>query len=666
MADACRPTKTWFGRRKQCSTIAIAALVFTLALLSQPDWRADLFKPGDLSTAHAQILSGTLTSDRCASCHPQAATSPIAWFASGLSGHDAVSQSDRCLNCHHITIDRSVATLAHNLPQSTRNEIRLASLGSTRDSWHDWMPSPSINQENIQCNACHREHGGPGNDLSAVSDQQCQTCHSDRFGSFASSHPEWDRWPYGRGRNVAFNHASHANQHFPATKQGNGTAQFQCADCHHKTSGNELTRVTTFERGCQSCHQKGLKVEVAEGIDLFALPTLPTEVANRVGRWPQNATGFYDGRIGAITELLLRSNAETERSIREIPNGDFGQIDASNDRAVAAAEQIAIAYRSLIEQVAEEGQVAIVDRIAATGVTRSTAGAFVHALSPQLVARASKQWFDGLAELSSFDPRPRYSFALPTLAKPADDLLEDDDLLGDDDLLETDDLLEDGDLLGDADPLVTDPLAADPLAAPNDDTNHNRSSKFDADKMLPHGGWYRDELRLAIRYRGGGHADPVLKSAIDMISQLPTTDPVHKRLLTNQAVAACVACHPGAVQRTDGWKSEPKIGSKREFTKFAHGPHLNIANLADCIHCHQIGIESNDGVTNLEPTAQAALIEATAVAANEPGPSVFGSPVLTDPHDFAPMNRATCASCHTPQAAGDACIKCHRYHIDVR
>jgi len=635
----CQPQRTWHGRRKQIATLFITLLVALLAIFSQQRWstqqrRAQLFKPGDLTTPHAQILSGTMISDRCAACHSEAATSAIEWFSKDARGHADVSQTDRCLNCHHSTIDRPTATLAHNLPDSTLNSIRLASVRSTDRSWHDLMPSPAIDQENIQCNACHREHRGANHDLSAVSDLQCQTCHSDRFGSFASSHPQWGRWPYGRGRKIAFNHASHANKHFPATKQGNSTTQFQCADCHRKTVDNELTRVTTYERGCQSCHEQGLKVETAEGIELLALPSLSTDSAVRVGGWPERATGFYDGQLAPMTELLFRSDSETEQSIREIPMGDFSRIDTNNRRSIAAAEQIGKAYQKLLENVSTEGQDAIAKRIAATGVTPSSAASFVRSLPTQLIARAGKDWFKKSSELNSLGKSDSIPFRPPIVAKPDDSLRLLDEEPRSDALLESDD-----DLLNDNDLLAEDPLSESTKAV------QDRPTRFDPDKMLSKGGWYRDDVTLAIRYRGAGHEDPVLKSAIDVIRQLPASDPVRQRLLKTQAVAACISCHPGALLAADGWKSEPLIGARNEFTKFTHGPHLNVAKLADCVHCHQInrkkiGADSDFSV-NL---------------ASRP----------SDTEDFAPIERQACSSCHTSSAAGDSCVKCHRYHIDVR
>jgi hypothetical protein len=246
-------------------------------------------------------------------------------------------------------------------------------------------------------------------------------------------------------------------------------------------------------------------------------------------------------------------------------------------------------------------------------------------------------------------------------AGSADDLLlapvaADDDLSGDrsssdGDLLGGDLLAgEDDDLLNNdplaPDPLAQDPLAQDPLAldplTPGAKAAGDQSKRFNADKMMPAGGWFRDDLRLAIRYRGGGHEDPVLKSTIEMIGQLPSGDSARRQLLQTRAVAACVACHPGVVRSGGGWRSEPLIGRKSEFTKFSHSPHLNVAQLADCSHCHSLGSESN---TELRLTSGASDAEN---------------------HDFAPLRRQACAVCHTPHAAGEACIKCHRYHIDLR
>jgi hypothetical protein len=639
----------------------LVAIVFTA---TWNRFNAKVFKPGNLATPHAQILAGTLTSERCASCHPMAAISPGQWFASEDLGHANVSQTDRCLDCHHTTIDRPTAKLAHNLPRRTRAELRLASRTDKHASWHDLLPGPAVDQENVECSACHREHRGANGDLLAVSDSQCQTCHSERFGSFSTSHPDWDQWPYGRGGTISFNHASHANKHFPATARGSTVAQFQCADCHAKTRENELTRSTSYARACKSCHDDALRTEAAEGIELLALPTLPTDSAKKIKPWPASATGFHDGELAPMAELLMRSDEETLSAIRRLPQRDFSRIHERDAAEVKAAETIAMAHRQLLQDIASGGQQVIVDRGAASGAAPSTLSSFVQSLSPQLIGETNRRWFGTVADRTSGSSSVRDLKVRPIqfqdtsfpsssilLASPPDrdEPNAEDDLLltpidAESDLLSEvgDGLLEGDDLLG-QDPLrdpLTHPLS-DPLTLdPPPRSGSGVLERFDADTMMPAGGWYRDDLRMAIRYRGGGHEDPVLRATIDLISQLSPADPTRARLLRSRAVAACVACHTGAVMEKGEWQSRPLVGRNSELTKFSHGPHLNVAQLADCSHCHRV--ESNDRY-------QFKLASG-----------------MVDVHDFAPLGRESCAACHTSQAAGDACVKCHRYHIDLR
>jgi hypothetical protein len=62
---------------------------------------------------------------------------------------------------------------------------------------------------------CHREHQGAEFDLTAMNDSGCQTCHQQRYESFAADHPDFGAWPYERRTRIAFNHSSHQAKHFP-------------------------------------------------------------------------------------------------------------------------------------------------------------------------------------------------------------------------------------------------------------------------------------------------------------------------------------------------------------------------------------------------------------------------------------------------------------------
>ena len=206
--EACRPRRSWHGRRKQISTLAIAVIVLVVFVIARSQTSSTVFKPGDLSSPHAQILSSTLNERRCAACHPQASLSGTAWLKQAGPEHPSVTQSDRCLDCHHRTMDRSTAKFAHNITPDLRAKMSLAASRSeqepaTRDLLHriqQHLPGPAVDMNDVQCGSCHREHQGPGGDLLDVSNTQCQTCHQKRFGTLAHSHPEFGRWPYEEPR----------------------------------------------------------------------------------------------------------------------------------------------------------------------------------------------------------------------------------------------------------------------------------------------------------------------------------------------------------------------------------------------------------------------------------------------------------------------------------
>ena len=680
-ADACQPRRTWTGRRRQCFVAVLGITTAAVLLWIGSHDASTFFKPGELTTPHAQILTGTATSAKCASCHANASNAGwfgLGWRDLGGDGHRGVQQTDRCLDCHHTTIDRQTARLAHNLPSAARQELRLAALTPRVHSWRDRLPAPAFGQDDVECSTCHREHRGADADLLAISDEQCQTCHADRFGDFAAEHPAWSDWPYGRGGKIAFDHNSHAEKHFPATLRDGTAVKFDCTVCHSRSADNEVARSTSFETACAACHDETLKVETAAGIDWVALPSLPRPVVEPIETWPEAATGFYDGKLSPLTALWMRSDSEAASAARLIPEGDFSKISAEDPQQQAAASTLAVAIQSMLDEIAREGQPAILRRIGNAGISSERTTAMIRTLPPQLFEDAARRWFgkttgppgDQAASIRS-TPSAKvravdYQHNLlrhEDESKRADGSADEDadewllppaasnsgDLLGADSLLSAPVGAEP---LG-ADPLQTDPLLADPLQA---DPPGEQSARFDAALMLPAGGWYRDDLRLAIRYRGSGHADPVLKAIVETASELPESDSVRQELLATPAIKACISCHPSATDTTAAWRATPLIGRPasmhdqlsldRLFTRFSHGPHLNIQTLGDCVHCHRL----NSGHQQDQPI----------------GPAVSATSAEVPPasnHEFLPLGKATCATCHTAQAAGDNCTKCHRYHV---
>jgi hypothetical protein len=528
-----------------------------------------------LATPHAQLLQGALHQDRCAACHPAAKEGIASWFSSAGAGHQNVSQSQLCIDCHHATIPRSRAELAHNL---TAAELRLVSQDNAvgRRTWHDALPRPSFDAEAIACSVCHREHQGATESLSQLTNTQCQTCHQDRFASFVHGHPDWAGWPYGRGGTIAFNHGSHESLHF--NKEGRA---FDCQQCHSVTEQGEITRTVGYEAACASCHDKPLKLQVAEGFDLIALPVLDWQAARKQegfqATWPEDADGVEPFRLAPLTRLLLKDQPEVAEAMDVLVGGsDVDWNRQPSAATITATVQVATALRNLFQSLAHDPGTEFTQRI------ESPAGPeLLQQLPPQLVAGAFERWF-----------------------------------------------IETGVQSGEGKPFAVNEITT----------------------ILPESGWYRDDNRMSIRYRANSHADPVFQKLIEF-AYAPQVDwQSRHELLEIPGVAACVECHSLSEDKgTWTWRASPFVGKRDSFTRFSHAPHRNIQALADCRYCHQVGKSRPEG----QPITR--LASARDVAGHEK--EVYGY------DDFLPMTKSRCSECHTPQAAGDSCIKCHRYHI---
>lgn len=626
---------SWTGHRRRWTRlfwlVVSVGAVATFSLIP----KATIFRPGPLSTPHAQILAGTVTSEKCGACHRQAALSPLGWLRSAGESHADLRQSDLCLDCHHRMMPENLAFSAHNLPLSVRtqlaNELRLTSLdGATESRWlmQAFAPEAVVDQDNIQCASCHKEHHGADGDLLSMSNDQCQTCHSNRFDSFADSHPAWNRWPYGRGGQIAFDHASHLHKHFPSWKSG--AEKFVCAKCHPESSSGsgdpaglsgELLRTSSYENSCKVCHDESMNLQAGEGIDFVSLPILPKSALAGVESWPSSATGFADGIIPPLTELLLRSDPEAAALLRKLPGADVSRLSVDDTQLHARMPILAVALQDLIREFGQQGQTAIGQRLKQLGISQRSFQPVLRSLPPQLISSAGNQWFSGR---SISDPASA-NLALP-VSKIRLVVAGDDDLLGESLLIGGD---ESGDLL-DEDPLSAHSSDADPLAI-DIDSSATVQSILPASSLVRFGGWYRDDQRLAITYRGHGHADPVMVGMIETFAQLGDGDPVKSRFFSDASVRSCVTCHVGATTLPATWKSTALVGRRSEFTKFSHRPHLNVSALGDCVYCHKIG--------SADPSHHSSV-------------------------EFQPLDVQTCAACHNAKAAGDNCTKCHRYHIE--
>lgn len=663
LRHVCKPTRTWQGKRRPwlvaSFAVAIVLVVLVVAYPVNPAW----IKPGELSTPHSQILSTAMESQRCATCHPSASVSTLSWFFSASEGHDGIDQTERCLKCHHSLAPSSLARSAHNVPEATRNLIRLASSASADVASSSTSATPHGEQDNLACGVCHQEHHGPDANLMLVSDARCQTCHSTTFDRFSTDHPGWDSWPYGNGGEIGFNHSKHLNQHFPVSKVDGASVEFRCDACHSQNARNEITRTESYASACAACHDESLRLATGEGIELVSLPMLPADLARQEKDWPSRATGFLDGGLSPLAELLLRTDPSVVSAIQVFPTRDFSQADVSSPVHRDAATGIAQATKSLLLDIASNGQSAISRRARDAGIHSVTLDEFLRSLPPQLVSDTLGIWFAG----SKASERVEGFDLQEVIESPSDQLRTSSDSLLSDDALISGDLLDGG----------NDLLAVDALASqshPDIEKQNALDGRFDASSMMPAGGWYRDDVRMAIRYRGVSHADATIRATIEMVSQVPENDPVRERILALPAIKSCVECHPSSISSQPTWVSKPRVGRTDLFTKFSHGPHLNIAELADCKQCHKVasgevpgGHSGNDIPIANHSRMNSGRLEVLAVShSTSTGIPLFAKsnePAITLHRDFERLDKESCVGCHTPHASNDSCTTCHRYHI---
>jgi hypothetical protein len=470
--------------------------------------------------------------------------------------------------------------MAHGLPPEALEQITLK---------HQGVNGEQSGSATIACANCHREHQGAEFDLTAISDAACQSCHQRRYQSFVNDHPDFGAWPYERRTRIAFNHASHSTKHFAEKKQA-----FDCRSCHLDDATGQVQLLAGYDVACASCHDDKIVTSMSQGVPMLVLPTLDVEAlkaaGHDIGPWPQEASGDFDGRLPPLMKLLLSADPAAASAIDTLGE-DFEFIDivAEDREQLAAAATLAKATRDLMMDLLRRGPIAWRERLARvlgrdvsdTELQNITAG-----LSAETMRDAVRAWFPH-EDAGSADWNTTKASGSP---KPIGGL-----------------------------------------------------------DMDPAGMWQSESVRLSILYRPTAHADPVLSGALELLAatpglaERPLALAMLKQLSSATAPGLCASCH--SIEQSNGkiainWKAYDRTGAPRELTKFSHGPHLVLPQLASCTHCHSID-------------------STKATAAGD---------LTWDPHshdsDFAPLSKQQCAKCHTTQAAGDACQKCHNYHAD--
>ncbi len=677
----CQPVRSLRRSRGVFVWLMVALTTGALLVLFGNHFRHFWMDPGSLTNAHATSAT------KCSDCHAlkQPAFQRIIPV---VLNNRARTDGALCLKCHalgpqpfysHSVSPATLAMLTNKLKSSNKSTRQPILLRASQA-----LAPKGARAGDIACATCHQEHHGRKFDLRRLTNAQCQVCHSVRFASFKSGHPDFAGYPYQRRTRIFFDHNSHLQQHFAEKKE---KAPNGCQDCHVPGEGGRFMRVRTFDVSCAGCHSGQIKGEgmTVKGVAFFTVPGIDAETLAAkgisIGEWPK----FADGKITPFMGLVLSRQSAARAAIEKLRGVDLLDLTKATPEQLAAAEQFAWAVKSLLFNLVVEGQSYLMKQmkndVASAGLEVPRAALMMaqkewmpHLLTD--VANYQNGIKPPLPEKAKLAPAPSptppndksapgdesllggedlTSAPAPSPAKPAATTTSDL-LAGDEDLAsgsasatpspsagKSDDLTG-GDLL--QSPSTASPapvVAASPTPEP-----------VPAEEWVAAGGWYRPQESFTLFYRPIGHADPFLTAWLTAAARLQsatTTTETHnafEKLADPQTPGLCMKCH--TVDVSDGvttvnWLPAQPNTKSRPFTTFSHITHLSLVGDAGCQTCHA-----------LNPKSQyAKFFSPHSETAAAPGDMKFQS-------NFSAVSKMLCAKCHQPRIAGDACIQCHRYH----
>ena len=605
----CSPLPSLRLRRgrfvRWCAMAAVGLVLLTLAA----PWRDRVLKPGDLTQQHAQILSKqNPSSNHCSACHGAGELGLSQWTVAAITPRKVLSatQSEKCLDCHGEKMPAATATLPHGVSAEITETMTLATcerLGIRTPKTMAAAPSGKL-----ACSTCHREHHGAQFNLSAVTNSQCASCHQDEFSEFATSHPEFDQWPYRRRTRIAFDHASHMAKHFPSSKvlDPNSlemiSADFDCRSCHLQSSGGSIVSVVSFEQACASCHDEKIQQSFGDGLTLLQLPMIDVSALRQeklqVGEWPQDASQDFEGELPSLTRALLGSDPFARSALEQFGAGfDFLDVDPSSIDDLEAVHDIVWGIKYLVYDMVKEGPPALARRLEKAldmQLDESTAQRLTGHISPEAIHQLQRAWFPNLMDEVAARRKNR---PLPKLSRNAEQV--------------------------------------------------KVTNQFDI-------GWVRDDTEFAIRFRPAGHGSEFLTNWINTVAGTNRTtlsedfSLLWKQLSSSTSNGLCISCHsvdPDTEEfglKIVNWNGRQPASHSKPFTEFSHDPHIILPGLQDCTACHEMDEEASPADNY-----------------RQSDPFVFES-------NFKSISKSSCAACHNPshESAGDNCIQCHNYHVD--
>jgi len=187
------------------------------------------------------------------------------------------------------------------------------------------------------------------------------------------------------------------------------------------------------------------------------------------------------------------------------------------------------------------------------------------------------------------------------------------------------------------------------------------------DTNIKHYGWLAGEdenQEQSLRYKPASHADPIMKVWLELLLTLEKDESIAEKMdaeiLTSvrdlvldkeEGPGACGKCHSAGL--TDQLESvrqhKPEWGYrghvKRFFTRYSHGPHIDLLNpSSNCVNCHKLeqGVDYASYFKKAERTAKDFV------------------------SNFSAISKDSCIECHRRDKVSEDCTMCHNYHNEAR
>jgi hypothetical protein len=318
----CQPQLSMRAQRSRLTWLVFTFVfvMMTVLLSSQIKWQ--ILNPGPLSSSHAALSENNDLN--CASCHVAGDQSLAQWVTLALNPDEHQHQMQhQCISCH-FDDNTSLALMPHNevnIDQLTLQAIATLESNADKPPVHpqsgeltflklsQWLhDEPEKNTQQVECVSCHKEHKGIDGTQISMTNNQCQSCHTNQFNSFVEGHPEFHSQGKAQ-RALLFNHKDH--------KKYFDNETMPCLQCHSSDMSLSKMTLQPFEQSCQGCHHQNSNDHHDDGLkkDLMPVFDLPYITFDDYPAWPEDAEA---SELSAILIALLAGNENTKDLIHTL------------------------------------------------------------------------------------------------------------------------------------------------------------------------------------------------------------------------------------------------------------------------------------------------------------------------------------------------------------